>query len=133
MAFLVTYNCRGYRQDKYAYVAKLAASYDFIFLREHWLHSKNMSVFNDIVNTSFHACSGMPDGVILQGRPYGGVAILWSSRFNNIVTPYKHFSCCAVKVEMGEFTCALICVFLPIDNYSTTATTDLNRLIRLIY
>ena len=37
------------------------------------------TVFNDIVNTSFHACSGMSDDVILQGRPYGGVAILWSS------------------------------------------------------
>ena len=134
MASLVTYNCRGYKQDKYAYVAKLAASYDFIFLQEHWLQSKNMSEFNDIVNTSFHACSGMPDDVILQSRPYGGVIILWSSRFNIIVTPYKHFSncCCAVKVEMSEFTCALICVYLPIDNYSTTATTDLNNMLDLL-
>ena len=75
----MTYNCRGYMQDKYAYVANLVASYDFIFLQEHWLHSKNMSVFNDIVNTSFHTCSGMPNDVILQGRLYDGVAILWSS------------------------------------------------------
>ena len=130
----MTYNCPGYRQDKYANVAKLAASYCFIFLQEHWLHFKNISVFNDILNTSFHACSGMPDDVILQGRPYGGVAILWSSRFNNIVTPNKHFSYrfYTVKVEMGEFTYALICVYLPIDNYSTTTTTDLNDTLDLL-
>ena len=33
---------------------------------------------------------------------------------------------------MGEFTCALICLYLPIDNYSTTATTDLNDTLDLL-
>ena len=71
----------------------------------------------------------MSDNVVLDGQPYGVVAILWHNRLNRLVTPYKHFStrCCAVKVDFSHFTCVLICVSFPSDNFSNYATDELSN------
>ena len=59
----------------------------------------------------------MSDNVVLDGRPYGDVAILWHNRLDRLVTPYKHFStrCCAVKVH--DFGYFYMCVDLSLLSY----------------
>ena len=47
------------------------------------------------------------------------------------MTPYKHLStrCCAVKVDFGHFTCVLICVYFPTDNFSNYAIDELSNVL----
>ena len=72
---------------------------NFVFLQEHWLHTADkQSLCNLGTDVLFHGCSSMPDNVLLQVRPYGGVAILWHSEFNHFARTCKQLSkrCCAV-------------------------------------
>ena len=56
----------------------------------------------------------MFDNVVLDGRPYGGVAVLWHNRLNRLVTPYKHFSTryCAVKGLWPLYMCVDLCLLV---------------------
>ncbi len=117
---------------KYAFINKLLQNADFLFLQEHWLHNNDLSCLCNIgINLSFHGCSAMNDNVVLQGRPFGGVAILWHNKFNYMVTPCKQFSnrCCAIKLNLGGMSCVLACVYFPTDNFSPTASEDLTNTI----
>ena len=69
----------------------------------------------------------MIDNELLTGRPYGRVAIVWHSKFNNMVSPYKQFSqrCCAKRVVMYDVTYAFICVYFPTDNYTDNPGQEL--------
>ena len=124
---VMSYNCHGFTKSKFAFIDKLFLHTDFLFLQEHWLRNNDLGFLcNASSDLSFYSCSQMSDNVVLDGRPYGGVAILWHNRLNRLVTPYKHFStrCCAVKVDYGHFTCVLICVYFPTDNFSNYATDE---------
>ena len=70
----------------------------------------------------------MADGVLLQSHTYGGVALLWYSSSNHLVSPCKHFSsrACAVKVKVSNMTCILIYVYLPNDNFSSIPSDNLS-------
>ena len=77
---------------------------NFVFLQEYWSHSADMqSLCNLGADVSFHDCSSIPDNVLVQGRPYGGIAILWHPEFNHFVRPCKQFStrCYAVQVNFN--------------------------------
>ena len=129
MVCFASYNCRGINVLKYAFLDKLLQSSDFLFLQEHWLHTDDIPSLANFSSSSIfvHGCSGMQDGVLLNGRPYGGVAIVWHSRLNHTVSIYNHFStrCCAVCVTLGRFKFALICVYFPTDNFSNSPSEEL--------
>ena len=129
MVCFASYNCRGINVLKYAFLDKLLQSSDFLFLQEHWLHTDDIPSLANFSSSSIfvHGCSGMQDGVLLNGRPYGGVAIVWHSRLNHTVSIYNHFStrCCAVYVTLGRFKFALICVYFPTDNFSNSPSEEL--------
>ena len=54
---------------------------------------------------------------VLQGRPHGGCAILWSNSLKAIVTPIESHNrrVCAVKIEIAHIIILLACVYLPVD------------------
>ena len=105
---------------------------DFLFLQEHWLRYNDLGFLcNASSDVSYYGCSAISDNVVLDGWPYGSVALLWHNRLNRLVAPYKHFStrCCAVKVDFGHFTCVLICVYFPTNNFSNYATDELSNVL----
>ena len=55
------------------------------------------------------------------------MCILWKNDLNHLVTPYAQFSsrCCAVRLSLEKFTCAIICVYLPNDNYSNVVSDEM--------
>ena len=76
----------------------------------------------------FSGTSGMKDDVLLSGRPYGGVAILWKREFCKHVTPLK-VSCrrlCAVKVHLEEAREKLLLLncYMPCDTYLQNECND---------
>ena len=126
---IATYNCQGFGLSKYAYIKGLLRKSNFVFLQEHWLHTADMqSMCNSGVMT-FHGCSSMPDNVLLQGHPYGGVAILWLSEFNHFVRLCKQFSThyCAVQVNFNSLKCVFFCVYTPTDNQINFVNEELHN------
>ena len=86
MIIISSYNCHGLNTAKHAYVNKLFAQSDFVFLQEHWLYNNDLlSLVNIDFILSYHGCSGMGDNKLASCRPFGGVAILWCSRLNNVI------------------------------------------------
>ena len=70
---------------KSAYLAKLLSDNYVLRIQEHWLHSSTVGRLMINPSTSVTAAFGMADSDILVGRPYGGTAIMWSSKFDACV------------------------------------------------
>jgi len=59
-------------------LSDLCVRTDFIFLQEHWITEEQLGELGLITeNVSYAGVSGFDNSVILEGRPYGGCAILW--------------------------------------------------------
>ena len=77
-------------------------------------------------NVSNVASSGVSDNTLLIDRPYGGLAILWHSKYNSTVSIYnlEHNRFCGIKFSRPTFNCAIICIYLPNSNYSSSVVDD---------
>ena len=75
---LATYNVQGLNPAKYDYINHILMNCDILFIQEHWLFNSQSHLLSDsICNVNTHVVSGMPDNVLINGRPFGGCAILW--------------------------------------------------------
>ncbi len=82
---IVTYNSQGHAPDRLKVIDDLVQCHDFVLIQEHWYLSTQLS--DNIIQTHFdnvcsHSVSGVPDDHILEGRPFGGTAILWKQSLN---------------------------------------------------
>ena len=101
---IATYNSNGHAPDRMLYINELCASFDFIFIQEHWLFENEMQIcFSKLKGIHHHGISGMSNNELLNGRPYGGVAILWHNSFKGNVTAITTESqrLCAVKITQN--------------------------------
>ena len=77
---IVTYNCTGLGYTHRAYINYILDVHkiDVLMLQETWLLDVDMaSVLSSIHDDYlFTGVSGMNSSILLQGRPYGGTAIL---------------------------------------------------------
>ena len=115
---IATYNSNGHAPDRMLYINKLCASFDFIFIQEHWLFENEMQIcFSKLKGIHHHGISGMSNNELLNGRPYGGVAILWHNSFKGNVTPITTESqrLCAVKITQNGMGIILINAYMPCD------------------
>jgi len=96
------------------HIKLLCSMHQFVFLQEHWLISENLGVFeNYIPDISYHAISAMDSGLIFQGRPFGGCAILWSSNSKCVVTPIETHNSRVCAVTVKKFLLVNVC--MPTD------------------
>ena len=116
---LCTYNCEGVR-NSLDYISTLS-SYDIICLQETWLfeHEVNSAITIDkYLNTG---CSGIDNSKILQGRPHGGVSILYKRDIAQCIESVSLNTrrACAVKLTVDENCHVLVvCVYMPCDTQS---------------
>jgi hypothetical protein len=63
---------------KKGYINNLLMKCDILFIQEHWLSDAKLHELSDINNEfiSYGVC-GFDNSKVLEGRPYGGVSILW--------------------------------------------------------
>jgi hypothetical protein len=73
-----SYNCHGFNFVKKEYINKLLLKCDVLFVQELWL-SEAQLVELGYINNKFlhHGVCGFDNNEILNGRPYGGCAIVW--------------------------------------------------------
>ena len=118
----VSFNCNGF-SNGLSYLPMLLNSFDVIFLQEHWFSVSELGKLNfDGFITS--VISGFDDSVLLQGRPFGGCAILYCQ---NLVSSIKQLQTCSRRFCAGSINacgciCLLINLYLPTDYHSADAT-----------
>ena len=79
----MSYNPTGLGTSRPEYIMSLLDKHniDILFIQETWLLPSNLYKLADIhKDYLFHGQSGIVDTELLQGRPYGGVAILWHKK-----------------------------------------------------
>lgn len=77
-------------------------------------------MFNMFKATGTHAVSGIDSTTLLQGRGYGGCAILWNRQLACQITPVKLHSdrMVAVKICVNSLPIPLFSVYMPCDTDS---------------
>ena len=84
---IATYNSHGSGAGRLEYVKKLSNNHDIILIQEHWLVPQQFHMYNNMLsNFNSHCISGITDGKLLSGRPYGGCAVLWNKNIKASVT-----------------------------------------------
>ena len=119
---IITYNSTGLGETKQAFIRGLLNEFKpgVIFLQETWLLNSNLALLGNLNSDYLYTgTSGVPDGHLLVGRPFGGVAILWRKELAkcvDIVRDIKNCRICAVEVHAKTQSLLLVNVYLPIDN-----------------
>lgn len=122
-----TYNMRGFNTTKISYVKDLLRQFTIVFLVEHWLTNKqldDLSVY--FTGYSVHGVSALNSQVLLQGRPNGGVAILYPDFLNNSAKYIKTSSnrICAISLEFDSIMIYFFCVYMPCDSNEVNNLKD---------
>ena len=115
---IASFNTNGSGPGKLEYASRTAKDLDFLFIQEHWLHSEQISsIQKTFPDMCIHGVSGMDESELLQGRPYGGLAILWKQSLTAQVCPVTTSSrrLCAVSVKNDDFHVLLCNVYMPCD------------------
>ena len=77
---LASYNSTGFGPGKSDYVSCLIEKYDFVLLQEHWLRESQFHRIKNIHPRNgkilAHNVSAMDEGLLINGRGYGGCSIL---------------------------------------------------------
>ncbi len=121
---LASYNSHGLGTGRIEYINQLVADHDFVFLQEHWLFDSQITstLEGQLNSVCSHGVSGMPSSVLLEGRPFGGCAIVWRKGLSCHVTPVvsnsKRF--CAIKVHTHGCNILMINVYMPCDTQNNT-------------
>ena len=117
-----SYNCQHADDVRLPHLRELFRECDFLLIQEHGLRQSDLDWFDKIDDSRGvckHGVSAMDEGQILRGRPFGGVAIIWSHDLLCKVTaiPYDSKRFCAVKVDFGERSLLLVCTYMPCDDW----------------
>ena len=115
---IMSYNCCGFNKLKCDYIKSLFASCNILLLQEHWLSDDQLTMLGSIDSMFSHiAVSGFGNSDVLDGRPYGGCAILWRSdmsiKVNTVDTNSKRV--CAARMMNDNLKLLVICVYMPYE------------------
>ena len=98
---LYVHNSQGSGCGKFEYINKLLIDSDIVLVQEHWLTENHYNKHLDNVN--FHSITPMESGEIINGRQFGGCAIIWKNSLIASIKPISNQSkrVCAVTVKVG--------------------------------
>ena len=85
-------------------------------MQEHWLAENQFYLFNKhLDNINFHSITPMESGEIINGRQFGGCAIIWKNSLIASIKPISNQSkrVCAVTVKLGASSFLLCNVYMP--------------------
>ena len=111
---VTTINIQGHSDSRLRYIGKLAEIHDFILVQEHWLHSDHLFKLQKYAqHVQIHGISQMSENVLLQGRPYGGCAILWNARLSLSISRIymNNDRACGIHVKNSEYNLMILCLY----------------------
>ena len=116
-----SYNCKHFKDSgpKFDFMNNVVNTSDIILLQEHWLYKSHLYKLAAL-GDSMGMCgnSSMNELQPRIGRPYGGVAILWSPTLKANVKEIhcEHVRLCCVLIDMGKHSILIINAYMPYDN-----------------
>ena len=122
---IISYNCRGFKTRNYEYTKELYEKCNFLFIQETWLYDfQSYNITNILPNSMCHSVSSMDSSDVgRQGRPFGGVAIIWNKHLPFEVHPVdtnNHRVAC-VTVTSKNLKLILFNVYMPVDKRTQTS------------
>ena len=120
---VASYNCKNFNNIvTQSYIQKAFKECNILLLQEHWLLESQFSLLYksvDVCDVAFIAKSSMDQSVLLNGRPFGGSAIIWKTTMTNKVVPVETISnrLTCIKCFLDEENFILIFnVYMPCDS-----------------
>ena len=119
---VISFNCKGFKSRNYSYLNRLYKNCDILFMQETWLHNFEKKDINNVLpGASYFCVSGMKDDDIgRQGRPHGGVGIVWHStlkaRVHRVNTTSERL--CAATFTTKGLKFLAVNVYMPNDDGS---------------
>ena len=120
----VSYNCRGFKSAR-GDIYRLCYNHDIVLLQETWLLPDELHVLNEL-HPEFHgfgsSAVNINDGV-LNGRPYGGLGILWRKSMSECVSIKKNHPdprILSFELKFDSYAILMSNVYMPyqcLDNY----------------
>lgn len=115
---IVTFNCKSAKRSTQC-IRELCDKYDIIALQEHWLMPFDIPFLGTIHPDFEYTGKSAVDTAsgILQGRPYGGVGILWrKSLFPSVsIIPCNSVRITAIKAAVSGSSIVIASVYMPTD------------------
>lgn len=116
---LCSLNMHGF-SNSVGYLSRLASMQDIIFVQEHWLLHSDLWKFSEIDdNFCFYGKSAMDERFssgVLNGRPFGGVGVLFRKNLNNIISycgAHSSGRVIAIKILTSDISLLVFGVYLP--------------------
>ena len=115
---LISYNCKNVLTSAHL-IDTLLQNSDFVLLQETWLFQCNQHLLAEVASDVQYAGKGVdfynPLSPIQLPRGYGGVAILWKSSIDHLVTvlPDGNQRMQCIEVASNESRCLLISLYMP--------------------
>ena len=108
---------------------------DIIFVKEHWLQSSQLHMFNSIdQHFVFYGKSSMDTRIasgMIRGRPFGGVGVLLRQDLGSLVTFYDCDAAgrvVVIKLENNSVNILVFGVFLPYDDHNDDYLNSLRQI-----
>ena len=127
---IATLNCEGIKRSR-DYINNFLSitSCDILCIQESWHLDDNIMIFNSIhPDYLYTAISGIDSRKqFLVGRPKGGVGILYKKTLSGRITAIKSTNrrISGIICHFTEyFSCLLLSVYLPCDNYCNTVNKE---------
>ena len=127
---LVSLNCTGLGEENRRLLYDFLECYspDIMLLQETWLLKRDLDRLNQLHSLYMgRGISSVPDTDVLQGRPYGGLAVLWRKSLSTNIS----FIHCEEKrlqplvLSLKNKKTVFICnVYFPIDNRCVATVCD---------
>ena len=114
-----SYNCRSVKLNVQS-VRDLCAQSDIICLQETWLPVQELSYLS-LIDRNFSSYGSSPVDLshqVLDGRPYGGVAIMYRKNLHPCIScvPTTNKRLISIDVSIDSICLRLINCYMPYDN-----------------
>ena len=115
----VSYNSKGFSENRQRFLLEMIDDYDIILLQEHWLCDDQLGKLHSLHDSySCHAVSGVDcSSDIISGRPFGGCAIFWKKSIKHNISIIKPNSrrFIAISMTYHDTIILIINVYMPCD------------------
>ena len=123
---VISFNCQGFKTRNFDYILKLFNNNDILLLQEHWLYDFEFSNFKKVLGRcNYFAKSNMKSDKISNGRPYGGVAVIFKpcidANIEMIDTLSNRLLACKINWKNS-----FLCDVLLVNVYMPSNTNDNN-------
>ena len=124
---IASYNSTGLGVGQMDYINSILDSnqIDILLLQEIWLLQNDIIPKLSKIHDNYYCSgvSGIDQDVLLHGRPYGGMAVMWRK---DLTKSYQTFTTesrriCGINFKLSNgLSLLVLCIYMPVDNRSQT-------------